>query len=103
MVSKQFIVAFVKLGGVDKEIWGIYQSPYSKQAPITYATFLDEMRKPVNDILHSKLNVLMMCDFNLHVEIKGDPHTFQFKEMLQALGSRQLVDFPTHRSGSALY
>ena len=56
----------------------------------------------MDDILHAKLNVLIMGDFNLHVERKHDPDAFQFKEMLQALGSRQLVDFPTHRSGSTL-
>ena len=45
---------------------------------------------------------LIMVDLNLHVEGEDDPNTFQFKEMLQTLGLRQSVDFPTHRPGSTL-
>ena len=52
LVSTQFIATSVKLG-VNIEIWGIYHSPYSKGAPITNTTFLDEISKFMNDILHT--------------------------------------------------
>ena len=38
----QFIAASVKVGGADIEIWGIFHPPYSKEAPVTNATFLEE-------------------------------------------------------------
>ena len=42
----------------------------------------------MDDILHAKLNVLIMGDFNLHIGREDDPDTFKFKEMFHALGMR---------------
>ena len=43
-----------------------------------------------------------MGDFNPYVEREDDPDAFQFKEMLQARGLKQSVDFPSYRSGGTL-
>ena len=41
-----------------------------------------------------------MGNFNPHVEREDDPDTLHFKDILQAVGLRQSVDFPTSVSWS---
>ena len=74
VVAKRCIVTNVrKLGGVDTEILDIYHSPYSKEALITNATFVDEISELMNDIWHTRQSY---GDFNLHVEREDDLDAF---------------------------
>ena len=42
----------------------------------------------MNDLQHIKQKILIMGDFNLHVEREDDPGAFQFRKTLQAPGLR---------------
>ena len=47
-------------------------------------------------------NVIILCDFNLHVNDSNDDNAMHFIESTQALALEQHVKFPTHTSGNML-
>ena len=48
-------------------------------------------------------NVIILGDFNLHVNDFNDDNAMYFIESTQALALEQHVNFPTHTSGNTLY
>ena len=82
-------------------MWDIKHPTYSKEAHITNATFLDKINELMNNSLHTKQNVLIMSDFNLHVK-KGMIWWLSAQGNFTSTCLRQSVDFPTHMSGTTL-
>ena len=46
--------------------------------------------------------LLITGDFNIHVSSKSDNDVLKFLDLLQSMGLRQHVEFPTHVSGNTL-
>ena len=51
--------------------------------------------------LESK-NIVILGDFNLHVNDKSDTDAKQFIDMVEASRVKQWIDFPTHKHGNTL-
>ena len=47
-------------------------------------------------------NVIILGDFNIHMDILTNSHTRQFNSCLDTFGYQQLVNFPTHKKGHSL-
>ena len=45
-------------------------------------------------------NIVILDDFNLHVNDKSDTDAQQFIDMVEASGRKQWIDFPTHKQGN---
>ena len=54
------------------------------------------------DIVASNTNLVIFGDFNIHVNDIKDPNTSIFLDIMTALGLKQLVRGPTHKSGNCL-
>ena len=65
-------------------------------------TFLDELTDWVAEYIMNDTNVIILGDFNLHVNDFNDGNVMNFIESTQALVLEQKVNFPTHTSGNTL-
>ena len=54
------------------------------------------------DIVTSNTNLVVLGDFNIHVNRIDDPNAGIFLDTMTALGMKQHVVGPTHRSGNCL-
>ena len=64
--------------------------------------FLDEYVEFLADVLADHRNILILGDFNIHINSKYDPDAEVFSDMMEALGLDQHTNFSTHRSGNIL-
>ena len=83
-------------------ILAIYHPPYSSQTRATNRDFLDECTDWVAEYIMNDTNMIILGDFNLHVNDPNDDNAMNFIELTQALALQQHVNFPTHTSGSTL-
>ena len=64
--------------------------------------FLDIFTELLVDILTCNTNLVVLGDFNIHVNDTSNPNANIFLDMMTALGLKQHVDGPTHKSGNCL-
>ena len=64
--------------------------------------FLDNFTELLVDIVASNTNLVVLGDFNIHVNDVNDPNASIFLDMMTALGLKQHVRGPTHKSGNYL-
>ena len=83
-------------------ILAIYHPPYSEKNPITNNIFLDDFAEFIADVPADHRNILILCDFNIHINNKDDPDVEVFSDMMEALGLNQHINFSTHRSDNTL-
>ena len=77
----------------------IYHPQYSRKSRLTIPMFIDEF---LPDILVMYSNILMVGDFNFHLDNRNDPDAVQFSDILDAMGLIPHIDFPTHIAGHTL-
>ena len=83
-------------------ILAIYHPPYSNQSKVTNCDFLDEFIDWVVEYIMNDTNVIVLGDFNLHVNDPNDDNAMNFIESTQAIALEQHVNFSTHLSGNTL-
>ena len=64
--------------------------------------FFKEFSHYTESIILSKEHLLILGDFNVHVDVLSDPDTRKFLDLLYSLGLEQHVDQPTHIHGHTL-
>ena len=64
--------------------------------------FLDDFAGFLADVLADHGNILILGDYNIHVNKKDDPDAEVFSDMMEALGLNQHINFSTHRSDNTL-
>ena len=70
--------------------------------PVTTGVFFDEFSDYLESIILSSELLLITGDFNIHVNVVGDPHKLKLPELLETMGLQQHVITPTHESGNTL-
>ena len=65
-------------------------------------TFLEEFMDWVSHLLRKYMDPLILGDFNVNLAEQGKPNSAAFLELLETYVLRQLVQDPTHQSGSLL-
>ena len=78
-------------------ILGVYRPPDG-----SIAQFLDIFMELLVDIVNSNTNLVVLGDFNIHVNDREDPNASIFLDTMTALGLKQHVEGPTHKSGNCL-
>ena len=78
-------------------VLGIYRPPAG--SPVE---FLTEFTNWITDVVVQDTNLLVVGDFNLHINNENDENAANFKESVIALGLEQHVAKPTHKSGNIL-
>ena len=80
----------------------VYRLQYSPNHPVTTGVFFDEFSDYLESIILSSEPLLITGDFNIHVNVVGDPHKLKLLELLETMGLQQHVITPTHESGNTL-
>ena len=66
------------------------------------AEFLDEFRDYMDTHVTTAGRLLVVGDFNLHMDDKEDNDAIRFKELLHSLNLQQHITCPTHKQGHTL-
>ena len=72
---------------------------YCEVAP---STFLTEFYKFMENIFIDFKNVIILGDFNLHLNEKFNPTTIKFHDILNSFSLTQEIEVPTHKLGNTL-
>ena len=80
----------------------VYHILYSTAHPICVNAFLEEFPIYLKSVIMSSEPLLIVGDFNLHVNIPSHPNASKFLNLLSSKGLDQHVDKPTHVSGNTL-
>ena len=75
-------------------ILGVYRPP-----DVSIPKFLDIFTELLVDIVISNMNLVVVGDFNIHVNDIDDPNARIVLDTMTALGLNQHVKGPTHKSG----
>ena len=70
-------------------------------------TSVIKLCKELADILEENIicdqrNLIVLGDFNKHVDVPTDPGTMLFNDLLASLGLKNHINFPTHTSNHTL-
>ena len=71
----------------------IYHPPPSNFARVTNGEFLDEFTDWAAESVSTSNNVILVGDFNLHINNPNDDDACNFMETIQALGIQQNITF----------
>ena len=80
----------------------IYHPPPSNLTRVTNGEFLDEFTDWAAESVSTSNNVILVGDFNLHINNPNDDDACNFMETTQVLGLHQNITFPMHISGNTL-
>ena len=64
--------------------------------------FIDKITKLLTEMLSSNKNYIILGDFNLHVSDQDDVDAQRFSDSMEALGLKQHLTIPTHKSNNVL-
>ena len=80
----------------------IYRLPYSNENQTTINVFLDKFTEWMTDLIAYERNILLLGNFNIHVNNDCDKDSKIFTETIDGLGLQQHINFSTHRHGNYL-
>ena len=78
-------------------IVGVYCPP-DKSIP----DFLDLFTEYIADLIAEYENIVLVGDFNIHINDEDNPNAVIFLDTMTALGLHQYVNGPMHHSGNCL-
>ena len=98
----QYAVWKVETHGNTVTCIAIYRPPYPATNQETVAKFVDEFTVWLANISGSFSNMIVLGDFNIHINDENDNEAGIFMDTMIALGFNQHVSFPMHRAGNIL-
>ena len=64
----------------------IYRTPHSEDHRVRKGAFLSEFSSFMESIILSKDHLLILGDFNIHMDVLIDAYTVKFMDLLESLG-----------------
>ena len=83
-------------------VFGIYRPPYSERHPFTLASFIQEFTEFLERVSLYTTPIVIMGDFNIHMDNASDCYTKQFHHCLKTFDLIQNVTTKTHTGGHIL-
>jgi exonuclease III len=80
----------------------VYRPPPSKQNGFLLSTFLTEFENFISEVALMPRKVVVIGDFNIHVDLPSKPEVKRFLTSLDTSGFHQHVTTPTHSHGHIL-
>ncbi|PIK62499.1 hypothetical protein BSL78_00596 [Apostichopus japonicus] len=81
---------------------GLYRPPPNNKNKLTFAMFIDDFSSLLQFLSSSTTPLIIMGDFNIHVDVPSDQNFASFDDLLQAFDFQQHVSGPTHRNGHTI-
>ena len=88
--------------GTQMTIVAIYRPPYSTTNQATMQSFFEEFTNWIETKSNECNNIIVLGDFNIHINNNQDAEANRFKDIMEALGLQQHVSFSMHRYGNTL-
>ncbi|XP_078380240.1 uncharacterized protein LOC144663192 [Oculina patagonica] len=76
--------------------------PYSPVHPVSIGTFFAEFSHYLESVVMSNEQLVLLGDFNIHVDVPTDMDAIQFRDLLDSMGLQQHVKRSTHIHGHTL-
>ena len=80
----------------------IYRPPYSEEHKVTIGIFLNEFLEYLKTLLLSNEEIIILGDFNIHVDNSNDNDASKLMDIIESLGLKLHVEEPTHIFGHTL-
>lgn len=80
----------------------VYRPPYNENHRVSMGMFINEFSNYMDSIILSKEQLLILGDFNIHLDDSTNADTKIFIDLLESLGLEQHVKGPTHIHGHTL-
>ena len=80
----------------------VYRPPPSKKNQLNVTMFLDEFGSFLEKIITTARPLIIVGDFNFHLDNLDDRSAVRFQELLEAFNLVQHVSEPTHKNGHTL-
>jgi len=100
--SFEYMEAVVLSGSSSIRLIIVYRPPPSKKNKLTPAMFFQEFADFLEIQTLTKGKLLLVGDFNFHVDVKNDNKAIQFVSLIEAAGLKQHITVPTHKKGHTL-
>lgn len=93
----------LKMGSTVVNLLGVYHPPFGSTELNTRVNFLDQFTNLLADLIPNKENLILMGDFNVHVnKYDTDDDAQMFTDTLEAMGLMIRNNQPTHQAGNVL-
>ena len=100
--SFQFAVWKLEIKNKVLTVVRIYRPPTKHLVNDSNAIFITEFLDFIGELQLESKNIVILGNFNLHVNDKLDTDAQQFSDMVEASGMKQWINFPTHKQGNTL-
>lgn len=94
--SFEYLKSVIKYEKLRARVVNIYRPPYSETRPVALNTFITEFAHFLESIILSAEPLVIVGDFNIHVDDANDPEAAIFLNLLESINLKQLVTAPTH-------
>ena len=100
--SFQFAVWKLQIKNKVLTVVGVCHPPTKNHVNDSNAVFITEFLDLMNDLQLESKNIVILGDFNLHVNDKSDTDGQLFIGMVEASRLKQWIDFLRHKQGNTL-
>ena len=100
--SFEYGIWHISSANMNLSIAAIYHPPYTNKNHITNNMFIDDFTDWLAEEIMLHDNLLILGDFNLHINDLDNPNTDIFLDTVTAIGLNQHVNFTTHQLGNIL-
>lgn len=97
-ITFEFSIWRISMKSVTMTVVTVYRPPYSQMNPSTVSSFIDEFSDFLTYITAKYKHILIMGDFNIHLNDVAASNTVAFLEVMQAFGLEQHVTEYTHKA-----
>ena len=101
-MSFEYAIWGLQHKGTKMTIIAIYRPPYSTMNQATIQSFFEEFTDCMATKSNEYSNVIVLGDFNIHINNDQDADVNRFKDIMEAVGLQQHVSFSMHRYGNTL-
>ncbi|XP_072022074.1 uncharacterized protein [Amphiura filiformis] len=92
----------ISQGSSSVRVFNIYRPPPSSENKLTQSMFLEDFGTFLETISAIPGEIILLGDFNCHVNDADDRFARAFQDLLDAVGLKQHVNGATHKSGHTL-
>ncbi|XP_033096821.1 uncharacterized protein LOC117101067, partial [Anneissia japonica] len=100
--SFEYMDVNISRGSSSIRLFNIYRPPPSKKNKLTRSMFLEDFSRFLESVAAIPGEIIILGDFNIHVDEANDRFATSFADLLDAVGLRQHVAERTHKSGHIL-
>ena len=101
-ISFEYIDIVAKCSTGSTRIITIYRPPPSKANQMNSSLFFEEFCTLAEELVVSPGNLLIVGDFNYHIDNISKSDTIKFNKILESFNLQQHVNGPTHKKGHTL-